>query len=332
MNTSGVNMRHVAGARAPADSPYDADIVILALDRPAETEAAILSALSQTGISRHVTVLDQGSAPPARDRLAATIAGRMDATLLAVDRNLGVGGGRNRATAFGHGRVIAALDNDAEFATSTTVAAMVAALDADTALGAVACRIVLYATGQDDPTSWGYPRALLARSAGTFDTATFVGAGHAIARRAWTEAGGYDEALFFCWEEFDFCLRAIALGWGIRYHGDIAVRHKVSPEQRLAWSGTRWFHFVRNRIYIERKYCRTRLGATPRALGYLLKGWCNGRLRETIAAIAAAERLATAGPRVALPGHVDDYLECHDTNWRGSWWTRLRHEVLVDLR
>ena len=31
--------------------------------------------------------------------------------------------------------------------------------------------------------------------------------------KAWQQAGGYDPKLFFCWEEFDFCLRAIALGW-----------------------------------------------------------------------------------------------------------------------
>ncbi len=48
------------------------------------------------------------------------------------------------------------------------------------------------------------------------------------AAAAWEQAGGYDAKLFFCWEEFDFCLRAIALGWRIRYRGDIVIRHKVS--------------------------------------------------------------------------------------------------------
>ena len=111
-------------------------------------------------------------------------------------------------------------------------------------------------------SSWGYPTSLLPRAGESFDTVTFVGAGHAIRRAAWD---GYDEALFFCWEEFDFCLRAIERGWRIRYRGDIAVRHKVSPEQRVAWSGTRWFHFVRNRLYIERKWGAGWLSACCRA-------------------------------------------------------------------
>ena len=227
-------MRWVAGARCPPDEPYDADIVILALDRSAETEAAIASALAQTGLRRHVVVLDQGSAPATLARFAAVIEDRSDITLLAAERNLGVAGGRNLASSFGHGRAIVGLDNDAEFASTTTAADLVAALDAAPDVAAIGCRIVTYATGEDDLSSWGYPRALLSRSGDCFDAITFVGAGHAISRTAWDAAGGYDPALFFCWEEFDFCMRAIALGWRVRYRGDLVVRHKVAADNASA--------------------------------------------------------------------------------------------------
>ena len=53
----------VGGAAGPAGGRYDADIIILALERPAETAAAIMSACAQTGVSTHVFVLDQGSCP-----------------------------------------------------------------------------------------------------------------------------------------------------------------------------------------------------------------------------------------------------------------------------
>ena len=101
----------------------------------------------------------------------------------------------------------------------------------DPTLAAIGCRILLGSSDADDMSSWGYPSSLLPRAGKSFDTVTFVGAGHAIRRAAWD---GYDEALFFCWEEFDFCLRAIERGWRIRYRGDIAVHHKVSPERRVA--------------------------------------------------------------------------------------------------
>src|SRR6185437_13757393 len=64
-------IRHVAGASAPPWAAYDADVVILALDRADETVAAIRSALSQTGVSRFVFIVDQGSATANLARLAA---------------------------------------------------------------------------------------------------------------------------------------------------------------------------------------------------------------------------------------------------------------------
>src|SRR5262249_1600317 len=85
-------VRHVAGAAGPPADPYDADVVILSLDRAEETAAAIRSALAQRDASRHVFVVDQGSQPDALARLAREVAGRDDATLVALDRNYGVAG------------------------------------------------------------------------------------------------------------------------------------------------------------------------------------------------------------------------------------------------
>ena len=285
----GMTSRHIAGAAGPPDCEYDADVVILSLDRAEETIAAIRSALAQTGVSRHVFIVDQGSQPENLARLAAEVAGRQDATLLALDRNHGVAGGRNHGSSLGHGRVIFGLDNDAEFADADTLAHAVAALDEDPKLAAIGCRILLYARDADDLSSWGYPTSLLPRAGDSFDAVTFVGAGHAIRRAAWD---GYDEALFFCWEEFDFCLRAIERGWRIRYRGDIAVRHKVCPDRRVTWSGTRWFHFVRNRLYIEHKWGAGWFGLLPRMAYYLIRGARNGVLS------ADAARLARGDPTV----------------------------------
>jgi GT2 family glycosyltransferase len=89
---------HVAGAAHPPVSEYDVDVIILALDRLDETVGAIQSALSQTGVTRHVTILDQGSMAENLARLEVAVAGRSDATLLRSDRNLGVAEGRNRVS------------------------------------------------------------------------------------------------------------------------------------------------------------------------------------------------------------------------------------------
>jgi GT2 family glycosyltransferase len=323
--------RHVAGARRPPATPYDADVVILALDRAEDTEAAIFSALSQTGVSRHVVVVDQGSRPEALARLARAVNGRADATLVALDHNHGVPGGRNIGTNFGHGRVIAGLDNDAVFDSPTTLARMVEAIDADADLGAIGCRIVVDSTGTVDLSSWGYPGPLLRRSRETFETATFVGAGHAIRREAWDDAGGYDARLFFCWEEYDFCLRAIARFWRIRYRGDIVIRHKINPERRVAWSGDRWFHYVRNRVYIGRKIGQSWPELLPRMAAYCVKAARNGCLRDTPRAFWAAFKMAHGVTHARLPPVARDYLYRTDTVWRGGPLTRLRREILAAL-
>jgi GT2 family glycosyltransferase len=303
-----------------------ADIIILALDRVDDTIAAIHSARSQVDVTVHVHVLDQGSTPENLARLRVSIHG--NCTLWASDRNLGVAGGRNLLSSLGHGRVIVALDNDAVFASEDTVARLVAALDAEPALAAIGCRIVAHGSGLDDLSSWGYPRALLPASAEAFDAATYVGAGHAIRRSAWEEAGGYDDALFFCWEEFEFSLRAIALGWSIRYRGDIVIRHKVASEQRVGWSNHRWFYFVRNRLYIARKFG---LAAWPRLAGYLVKGLLNGMPLTTIRAIVAARRMIPGEKGDRLGGRALDYLHRNDQRHRGGLFKRLRLEVFTML-
>lgn len=324
-------MRHVAGAAAPPEGPYDADVVILSLDRAEDTVAAIRSALAQAGVSRHVFVIDQGSRPENLAWLAAVITGRADATLVALDRNHGVAFGRNQGAALGHGRCIASLDNDAEFAGATTLARLVAALEAAPDLAAIGCRILVHATGADDISSWGYPIGLLPRAGEQFDAVTFVGAGHLLRRAAWEACGGYDAALFFCWEEFDFCLRAIEQGWRIRYRGDIAVRHKVSPERRFAWSAARWFHFVRNRLYIERKWGASWPALAPRYAGYLLKGARNGVLWQTLRALPAAMRLSAGVPARRPSPAACAYRHANDTVHRGALPDRLRREVLAML-
>jgi GT2 family glycosyltransferase len=278
--------------------------VILSLDRAENTVAAIRSALAQTGVTRHVFVVDQGSRPENLEALAAVVAGRRDVSLVALGRNYGVAGGRNRGTALGHGRVVVGLDNDAAFGAPDTLARLVRALDGEPAIAAIGCRIVRDATGEDDRSSWGYARRQLPHAAETFEAGTFVGAGHAIRRAAWNDAGPYDEALFFCWEELDFCARARALGWRVRYRGDIVIRHKVSAEQRVAWSGLRWFYFVRNRLYVGRKHGASWLGLLPRLGWYLLRALHDGALRQAVRAVPAAMSLTRGIARGAAPNMI----------------------------
>jgi GT2 family glycosyltransferase len=316
---------------APPEGEYDADILILSLDRPVETEAAIRSALEQKDLKSHLIVFDQGSSAETLGRLAALIGGRADALLASAGRNLGVAEGRNRASALGHGRVLIALDNDAVFADQGTAARAVTLLDGQPRLAALGFRIMNGDGDADDHASWGYPEALRPRAAERFPCATFVGAGHAIRRAAWNAIGGYDSRLFFTWEEYDFALRAIDQGWELLHAGDIAVHHKLATEGRVDWSARRWFLFVRNRLYIARKWRAPLPLLLARAVAYGLKSVRLGLGRQGLSAILAAIRLPLPLPPRRMSAAGRAYLGMTDAAWRGGVWGRWRGEVMAGL-
>ncbi|GAB0118605.1 glycosyltransferase family 2 protein [Acidisoma sp. 7E03] len=323
-------MRILAG-RLPDAAGYDGDILILCLGRAAETEAAIRSALGQTDLSRHLILFDQGSDAATLAGFGRLIEGREDAVLVTAGANLGVAEGRNRAAALGHGRAILVLDNDATFADATVAARAVALLDAEPNLAVLGFRIMNEDGSDEDHASWGYPEALRPQAAGRFAAATFVGAGHAIRRAAWDAVGGYDATLFFTWEEFDFALRAIDRGWRLMHAGDLAVHHKLAMAARVGWEETRWFLYLRNRLYIARKWKTSRSALLLRVLAYSLRSLRIGLLAQGLAGMRAGLRLPLPEPARPLSVAAQDYLRITDTIWRGGPFARLRREVWVAL-
>jgi GT2 family glycosyltransferase len=307
MTRLGLTPTLLAGSPPPARG-YDADITILTMNRFAETLAAVGSALRQTGLTFHVTVLDQGSSPALQADYAIAFAGRDNLGYYAIPQNRGVAGGRNLLAKLGHGRIIVTLDNDAVFANELIAAEAVLSFDEHPSVGAIGFKILQRDGIHLDHSSWGYPIALKPLCGCRFLTTTFVGAGHAIRRQTWDAAGGYDEAFFFTWEEYDFCLSAIALGWLVTYDGTLAVIHKVSPEARVGWNATRVEYYVRNRLFIARKWGATWPGLLPRIAGYLLKGVLCRRLKPTLAGIRAAFANDAAQLKQQMPPAMRRYI------------------------
>jgi GT2 family glycosyltransferase len=306
---------------APPAGGYDANIIILSLGRVAETMAALRSALAQTGLAAHVSVLDQGSAP---EQIAALVAAFGQEPHLALYRgfeNLGVAGGRNFLSAAGHGRVIIGLDNDAVFAGADVAARAVAAFD-EPDLGALGFGILNGDGTRLDGSSWGYPQSLKSRA--QFTTTIFVGAGHAIRRAAFEAAGGYDAKLFFTWEEYDLSRRMIAAGWRIAYRGSLAVWHKGAAEKRVSWADERVRYFVRNRIVVARKW---REPVWLFIAGYFARGVLEGRLGAALHGIWQGMRWKIAERQKMSPA-MRNYLFAHETAHRGGILRRVQSELL----
>jgi len=316
----------LSGVNPPAGA-YDADIIILTLNRPKETYEAVKSALNQRMVKIRVSVLDQGSTLENKTALDEVLKESRDVSCFASVKNLGVGAGRNYLASIGTGRIIVALDNDAAFSDDLVVYNAMRAFDNDPTLGAIGFNILSRDGSQIDVGSWGYPAALQKRFEETFRTTTFVGAGHAIRRETWDDAGGYDAGLFFTWEEYDFCLRAIARGWTISYAGWLRVLHKTSAEERVKWTAGRARLFVRNRLVIGRKWRRSWLSLLPRIIGYIANGAVNKHLLDSIIGIFLAISIDGQIAKQRMTSEMRDYLRDNELQHRGSFYRRVLAEV-----
>jgi len=321
----------IAGCHPPAFG-YDADIIILTHHRFDETIEAVRSALQQQNVTLHVSVLDQGSPPDLQNRFAACFAGQRNFGYYTVPCNLGVGGGRNFLSGLGSGSVIVGLDNDAVFADDLVVARALAMLEASPDLGAIGFKILARDGVQLDEFSWGYPQRLKPFANGSFACTTFVGAGHAIRRKTWIAAGGYDADLFFTWEEYDFALRAIALHWRISYAGSLAVIHKISPGARVRWQSERMRLFVRNRLMIARKWEVSWLQLLPRIIGYMLKAARNRKLSPALSGLFEAIMADLFLLKKSPVPHMRHYLRENEGRFRDNFVRSFYLHVVQEMR
>ncbi|MBN1668947.1 MAG: glycosyltransferase family 2 protein [Anaerolineales bacterium] len=313
------------------------DVVILSWNRADLTLATIENVLAQQGVQTHIWLVDQGSQPEDLARIRTAAAAHENVALTELDGNIGVPGGRNLGMRLGKAEYILGLDNDAIFEEPGALLAIVQHFKAQPELGILGLRIKNYYNQQDDPNWWAYPRALFAQRQQPFLATRFSGCAHAIRRSMLEKTRGYDEALFFYWEELDLAYQFIQHGYLIRYEPSIAVLHKVSPEARVRWEHNRYYYLVRNILYLSLKYER-RYGYTLlQAGGYFLKGIFNRLGRQAVTGIKDAFIMSFQARRTwqldnpALSQQARAYLYEHDTRHRGNLWRRMLQEVLVKL-
>jgi len=306
------------------------DVIILSWNRTEDTLAAIDSALAQRNVEKRVLIVDQGSTADNLARLKSHVRGHPEVELRLLESNIGVPGGRNLASALGNAPYIVALDNDAVFADEHVLERLVARMEAEPHLGAIAFRILNFFTGRDDPMCWDYPEAMRPLAGAEFDTTRFIGAGHAIRRAAFDDAGGYDDALFFGGEERDLAYRILNLGYGIRYAADFTVLHKSDPEARVRWDAGRYYYAVRNALYTDFKYGASwpRLARAAAALS--VKGMRNGIPGQALRGVRDAVRMAFAYTHSSRKRAVDQispmvrsYIDGCERVGRGSLWQRI---------
>jgi GT2 family glycosyltransferase len=310
------------------------DVVILSLDRPELTVETIENVLDQDRIQAHIWVVDQGSSQETITSLRQTAMTNPQITLKELGVNIGVPAGRNAGIRAGTSPIVVSIDNDAIFHSPSDLASAVEILENKPEVAVISFRIENYFTGKLDMSSWVFPKTLLPKSHESFLGTRFTGGAYAMRRNAFEASRGYDESLFFYWEELDLAYQFIQQGFVISYEPSIVVRHKVAPEKRTNWKDKRFYYLVRNALYLDWKYFGSRSKLTTLAAGYLVKGLCNGVLSQAIAGIRDGMRMAgrlNLSDRVILSSEALAYIWQNDLKHRGNVWQRMMREVLTPL-
>jgi GT2 family glycosyltransferase len=197
------------------------DVVILTWNDPDLLAVAVASALHQADVDVAVTVVDNGSTPPARPDVP-------EVRTIRSETNLGVGGGRNLGVGAGSAPYVCVLDSDARLHPGA-LARLVRPLDADDTIGLSA---PVFAGQAPEASAGRAPtlgRKLLRACNRTdvyattpgqgrgpwWDVEFAIGACQLFRRDAFDTVRGIDASARFGPEDVDFCLRLRDAGWGV---------------------------------------------------------------------------------------------------------------------
>lgn len=303
------------------------------------TIETIENLVEQQGINLKIWIVDQGSEPQNLQILKQAIQPYNNVFIKELVENVGVPGGRNIGMELGDAEYTVSIDNDAIFESPHALAQTVRIFEQEPDLGVIGFRIRNFYTTQDDEFSWVYPKVRKQERENRFTTTRFSGCGHAIRRSVFEKVGGYDADLFFYWEEADLSYRIINAGYRLIYEPAIVVLHKFSPEARVKWEDKRFYYLVRNAIYMYLKYNSGGLKVLVPALGYFVKGSYNGLAGQTLKGIfdgfkmygRLRQRFITPDSFCQISSEARTYFQQHELKYRGSFWDRVKTEVLVTL-
>lgn len=208
-------------------------------DRPDDVARAVRSAKEQDGVDVDVIVVGNGADPGTFGDGVRTVR---------LSDNVGIPAGRNRGVAETTADIVLFLDDDAYYATASTVQSVVGAFSADHRLGVISLRI-------SDPSGGPgarrhVPRLRAGNPSRSSEVTTFLGGACAIRRAVFEQVGGFPDNFFYAHEETDFAWRALDAGYRIWYDADAQICHPALPPTRHA----DFFRLnARNRVFLARR-------------------------------------------------------------------------------
>jgi hypothetical protein len=232
--------------------------IVLNHNGGAYVHEAVASLLVQDHEPLEVIVVDNASTDGSDAALEEAFGGRV--RLVRSGRNLGFGGGNNLGLGAASGRHVVLLNNDA-VAAPWMVRELVAAAEADPAVGMVAAKVLLHGTRDRIDTTGHlmYPdglnrgRGRLERDVGQLDgcrSALFPsGAACLLARAMLDDVGPFDARFFLYGDDAELGLRGRLAGWRCAFAPRAVAYHRYSMTAG-AYSSLKAFYVERNRALV----------------------------------------------------------------------------------
>ncbi len=220
-----------------------ASVVIITHDRPDDLAKCLESVERQTAGEIEIIVVDNAST----DNTLEMLAQRFPQVRVYPSKvNLGVSQGRNVGIEMASHEVCVCIDDDAVFASDDAVRQAINYFESDPGLASVAMTILSSATGEEERK--GIPRLDKKVLDRDYECTYFCGAGFAVRRSMFLEAGTFWAPLVYGSQELDLSYRFLDRGWRLVHSAGIRVIHKSSP---LARPSGQWVYFnTRDRSWV----------------------------------------------------------------------------------
>lgn len=168
-----------------------------------------------------------------------------------LDENKGVAAGRNYAVKQARGDILVFLDDDAIFRKKGYFSEIVSEFEKEEKLGVIAFQIINYYSGEMQRKEIPFRKKTIDLTKRR-KASTYIGAGHAIAKKVFEQCGDYPEDFFYGGEELDLSYRVVGKHYEIFYIPDIQVLHKQAASGRVT-NEQKWIMTYRNRLVSS--YC-----------------------------------------------------------------------------
>ncbi len=231
--------------QSQSDAAPRTSVVIVSWNRLADLARAIASLRAQQGPPPEIIVVDNGSTDGTADHLRSGACGPL--TLAAAPRNLGASVARNIGIRLARGEFVAFMDSDAVALDFSLLALLVARLESDATLAAVAPAIYRDPERRETWLMGGYflrgyyhdhPRSLTEwRNPDMVSTCFSLWRADLLRR-----IGGFNPAYPYCFEDCELSIRARDTGLALAIEPTVGVWHNLSSDGRVR-SDASWEHY-----------------------------------------------------------------------------------------